>query len=187
LTADDWIDAALVAIAEAGIAGVAVEPLAIRLGATKGSFYWHFANRDALLVAALERWEQRYTQKIIESVEAGPDPGARLRDILVRAIRHVGRDPLQARLLGAADHPLAADVVRRVVARRIDYLVEKFEQFGFPTADARHRAVLMYTAYVGHEQLALRLPGAIQVGEDYIDAIIGVALGRPDAGKPPVS
>ena len=57
LTADDWAQAALDLIAEQGVAAVAVEPLARRLRVTKGSFYWHFPSRDALLQAALERWE----------------------------------------------------------------------------------------------------------------------------------
>jgi len=58
LSADDWARAALELIAEQGVAAVAVEPLARRLGVTKGSFYWHFRSRDALLQAAIERWEQ---------------------------------------------------------------------------------------------------------------------------------
>ena len=53
LSADDWALAALDVIAEQGLAAVAVEPLARRLGVTKGSFYWHFPSREALLVAAL--------------------------------------------------------------------------------------------------------------------------------------
>ena len=57
LSAEDWALAALDVIAESGLAAVAVEPLARRLGVTKGSFYWHFPSREALLVAALERWE----------------------------------------------------------------------------------------------------------------------------------
>ena len=59
LSPQDWIDAALAAIAAGGLAAVAVEPLAARLGTTKGSFYWHFASRDALLKAALANWEQQ--------------------------------------------------------------------------------------------------------------------------------
>ena len=58
LGADDWIDAATAVLVEDGVAAVAVEPLAARLGATKGSFYHHFPNRDALITAALERWER---------------------------------------------------------------------------------------------------------------------------------
>ncbi|MBP8098362.1 MAG: helix-turn-helix transcriptional regulator, partial [Arenimonas sp.] len=54
LSAEDWARAALDVIAEQGLAAVAVEPLARRLGVTKGSFYWHFPSREALLVAALQ-------------------------------------------------------------------------------------------------------------------------------------
>ena len=46
LSADDWAQAALEQIAEQGVAAVAVEPLARRLGVTKGSFYWHFPSRE---------------------------------------------------------------------------------------------------------------------------------------------
>ena len=59
------------------MAAVAVEPLAVRLGATKGSFYWHFANRDALLQAALDLWEARYNESI-EAADEQPDPVRRL-------------------------------------------------------------------------------------------------------------
>ncbi|HXD53500.1 MAG TPA: helix-turn-helix domain-containing protein, partial [Solirubrobacteraceae bacterium] len=57
LTPEDWERAALAAIRDGGPEAVAVEPLARRLGVTKGSFYWHFANRDGLLGAAIARWE----------------------------------------------------------------------------------------------------------------------------------
>lgn len=176
LTAADWVDAALVSLAEGGLPAVAVEPLAVRLGATKGSFYWHFANRDALIVAALARWEERHTQEIIDAAEAAPDPAQRLRTLFNRVMGSVGRSPLEAQLLAAADHQLVGDVVRRVVARRLEYLVELFEQLGFAAEDARHRAVLMYAAYAGHDQLALRLPGALAVDDVYREAVVHLAL-----------
>ena len=56
LSAQDWAQAALDVMVARGLDGVAVEPLARELGVTKGSFYWHFANRDALLDAALQLW-----------------------------------------------------------------------------------------------------------------------------------
>src|SRR6187200_2081714 len=79
LSADDWARAALDVIAEQGLAAVAVEPLARRLGVTKGSFYWHFPSREALLVAALERWEDTEQQTVFGSLEPIPDPRERLR------------------------------------------------------------------------------------------------------------
>ncbi|MDQ6732181.1 MAG: TetR/AcrR family transcriptional regulator, partial [Actinomycetota bacterium] len=53
LSRTDWTEAALLALAHDGLAGVAVQPLARRLGATKGSFYWHFADRAELIAATL--------------------------------------------------------------------------------------------------------------------------------------
>src|SRR5215469_32898 len=70
LTRDDWITAALGAIADGGLAAVGVEPLAVRLGATKGSFYWHFENRDALLEAAVRRWEKETTTDVAAEITA---------------------------------------------------------------------------------------------------------------------
>ena len=58
LSAGDWEQQALELIAEKGIRAVAVESLARRMGVTKGSFYWHFPNRDALLEQSLLRWEK---------------------------------------------------------------------------------------------------------------------------------
>ena len=73
LSADDWAQAALDLIAEQGVSAVAVEPLARRLGVTKGSFYWHFPSRDALLQAALERWEAVEQESIFGSLEQVAD------------------------------------------------------------------------------------------------------------------
>src|SRR5690349_9500352 len=74
LSAADWAQTALDVIAEQGVAAVAVEPLARRLGVTKGSFYWHFPSRDALLQAALERWEDTEQQTVFGKMEAVSDP-----------------------------------------------------------------------------------------------------------------
>src|SRR3954454_25212776 len=82
LTSDDWTRAALDALARGGLSAVAVEPLAKELGATKGSFYWHFADRSALIAAALALWEQRDTDAIIAAVDRADDATARLRNLL---------------------------------------------------------------------------------------------------------
>jgi len=187
LTADDWAQAALVAFAEGGLAAVAVEPLALRLGATKGSFYWHFANRDALVVAALQLWELRRTQAVIDRVGAREGPRARLETLLHTVIEQSAGDPLEAQILAAADHPLVADAARRVVGRRTTYLIDLFEQLGFDRRAAATRAVLLYAAYAGHDQLRTRLPDVLPMTEaggtgEYLDALLDLVLagvGRP--------
>lgn len=56
LSVDDWVDAAVRRMVRSGIQGVEVIHLARDLRVTKGSFYWHFRNRAALLEAILRRW-----------------------------------------------------------------------------------------------------------------------------------
>ena len=85
LSPDDWARAALGAIARGGVGAVAVETVAAELGATKGSFYWHFKNRDALIQAALDRWEHVGTEAVIGELEREPDPVRRLRKVLAAA------------------------------------------------------------------------------------------------------
>jgi len=158
LSADDWAAAALVALAEGGLAAVAVEPLATRLGATKGSFYWHFANRDALLAATLERWERVGTEDVIAAIEAEPDLVARLPRLLTHALD--GGSRVELALQPSAAHPLVAPVLSRVTLRRLDYLTALFRDLGFEPDIARERSVLAYTAYLGHAQLTHATPDA---------------------------
>ncbi|MFE5540470.1 TetR/AcrR family transcriptional regulator [Streptomyces sp. NPDC056492] len=179
LTADDWADAALAALAERGLAAVAVEPLAAGLGTTKGSFYWHFANRDALVAAALARWEEVSTERIIEAMEtAEPDPAARLGALLRGATLSVVDDPLEVRLLAAGDHPEVAAALARVTERRIGYLAHLFELLGFPAPEARRRGFFAYTSYLGHAQLAHTVPSTLPTDPAYLAAVTAALLKR---------
>src|SRR5258706_13627413 len=83
LSADDWAQAALDVLGEQGLSAVGVEPLARRLGVTKGSFYWHFPSREALLTAALEHWESVEQETVFGKLEAIPDPRERLRALFL--------------------------------------------------------------------------------------------------------
>src|SRR6478736_6663899 len=80
LARSDWVTAGLRMLAERGIDAVAVEPLCQRLGVTKGSFYWHFADRAALHAAMLDLWRERGTAEIVErTARVTGGPGAQLR------------------------------------------------------------------------------------------------------------
>src|SRR3546814_172872 len=154
---DDWALAALEQIAEQGVLAVAVEPLARRLGVTKGSFYWHFPSREALLVAALERWEKVEQEEVFGQLEAIPDPGQRLRSLFDLVAHEARSHIIYSELLKALDHPVVRPVIERVSARRLEYLTASCRQAGLNRADAQHRARLAYAAYVGFLQLNLQL------------------------------
>lgn len=65
LSADDWVATALDTLVADGIGAVKVLPLAKKLGVTRGSFYWHFENHEALLNRLLEVWEDTNSGSII--------------------------------------------------------------------------------------------------------------------------
>jgi len=149
LTASDWIAAAMDAIVAGGVAAVAIEPLAVRLGATKGSFYHHFSNREALIVAALEDWERLQTEAVIDRLELIPDPAERMRAVLAAAFADRAGGTRDAALLACATHPVVKPIVQRVTERRLRYFAEMYRQLGFPRPEARRRALMLYLSYIG--------------------------------------
>jgi AcrR family transcriptional regulator len=132
-----------------GVAAVAVESLAIELGATKGSFYHHFENRDALIVAALEDWERAQTEAVIERLELIEDPAERLRAVLAAAFADRDGGGRDAALFASAMHPLVKPVVDRVTERRVRYFADMYVRLGYPNARARRRALMLYLSYIG--------------------------------------
>ena len=156
LTAADWEAAALDLIAEQGIAALAVEPLARKLNVTKGSFYWHFATREALLTAALRRWEA-HVDEALEQIAAIAEPRERLYELFRRTGREAKSHVIYSALLRALDHSSVQPVMERVSQRRLDFLSHAYRQVGMSRGNALHRAHLTYAAYVGFLQLALQL------------------------------
>jgi AcrR family transcriptional regulator len=153
------VSAALDALSSGGLAAVAVEPLAVRLGATKGSFYWHFGSRDELVHSALRLWRQASTTSIIERLEAGGAPAAqRLRQLFTHVFAPGARTDADLALLADADHPLVAPALAEVTEQRLDYITTLFQQLGFPPARARRRALFAYSTYLGQLQLLRSAP-----------------------------
>jgi AcrR family transcriptional regulator len=180
---DDWTAAALVALAEGGPSAVAVEPLAVKLGATKGSAYWHFPNREALLRATLERWERENTEAVIELADTEVDAMGRLRTLFSAVLGPVfestGGGRVELRLFaapGAAEDPVIGPVVHRVTERRIGYIAGLLRELGFTEPEARRRAVLAYTVYLGNAQLRHGGPSVLPEGRAERGAYVMDAL-----------
>ena len=175
---DDWTRAALGAIAENGIANVSVERLARELGATKGSFYWHFADRPALIAAALERWERDYTDRIIEQLDEMDDPRAQFRALLESAFVDDPGVLIDANLLASADDPAVGEALERVARKRLAFVDGIFARLESPGGS--DRALLAFTAYLGLAQLRRTAPGITPTGRrerTYVDHVVEWVLG----------
>ena len=179
LTASDWEREALKLIAAKGIAALAIEPLARRMGITKGSFYWHFPNREALLEQSLDRWEQHDARNLNTALSAISEP----RERLISFIRRVGHERLThevySALCAAADHVQVKPVLERVANRRMRLIASSFEELGFDAKHAAHRARLVYSVYLGFLQLyrQRQTPSlSSQTYEAYIDHAIATLV-----------
>jgi AcrR family transcriptional regulator len=160
LTREDWTRAALGALGEGGVGAVAVDRLAKTLGASRGSFYWHFRDRAQLVDAALELWARENTADLVPELEQIADPVERLRTLL-RAVYERPVDAIELRLSAAVDDPVVSPVFARVTEQRIAVLRRIFTDLGLPAATAGDRAWLAYAFYIGHHQLASNADAAV--------------------------
>jgi AcrR family transcriptional regulator len=153
LSAEQWAEAALDAMSSGGLEAVAVEPLARRLGVTKGSFYWHFSNRDALVRAALQLWEKRETDDAIVGVEEEPDPYERIVKLFKRGNSSHRAGRLYLALAAASDDPAVGQVVQRVSSRRLAFLYKCYLGLGLSERDARLWSTFAYATFIGNQQV----------------------------------
>lgn len=160
-----WLLAGLDALRKGGVAAVRVERLAADVGITKGSFYWHFRDRGALLDALLEFWSREMTDAEFERIQTlRGGLAARLlalaEDVLERGM---GRYDPAIRAWARNDRKVAA-AVAQVDRRRVRALTGFFEEGGFGAADARTRARLFYTFLLGEPQVRApaRDPGELE-------------------------
>jgi AcrR family transcriptional regulator len=157
--------AAYRAIGRGGVEAVAVERIAADLGTTKGSFYWHFKNRDALVEAALDEWEARLTDAVIADLDRVADPGERLKKLVGAAFDLAAPDAAtEVALLAHPEQPAVRRRVRRVTQRRLAYMAAQLERLGWPGDQSRERAALLYYLYVGALQTRHLLPRQAEEG-----------------------
>ena len=166
LSREAWVKAATRAIAQEGVQAVAVEPLAAVLGVTKGSFYWHFSNRDELIQAALEAWEQDQSLDVVTRYSAIPDPRRRLRVLLFAAFEDLENGLFFAALGASHGDSRVQPFLQRATERRLALGEAAFQDLGLDQAEARERALLAYAAYAGYFQLLRTTPGAVTAVTD---------------------
>jgi AcrR family transcriptional regulator len=180
LSAQGWVEAGLVALAHGGGDAVAVEPLARSLGVTKGSFYWHFKDQAALLEAIVAEWEERTTTRVILELSKLVDPRERLTSLFRRAVSSALGSSLEFAIAAVARAPRLARQRRRVVHRRVDFLIRCYLDLGYDRPEARRRAAIAYATYVGTLTLcaehAIGMPRTpaeqLAYAEDIIDALV---------------
>jgi AcrR family transcriptional regulator len=174
----DWISAAMEVLIAEGVNAVRITRLADRMAVTRGSFYWHFKDREDLLAALIRRWEAQNTDAVAAAVGQAPT-----LDHAIIAFFNAWLIPerFDARLEDALRAWAKADadiceMVAEADRTRIGDIAAMFERFGFGDTEALIRARVLYFSQIGfyalteHEPLSERSP--------YLEAYFHCFTGR---------
>lgn len=184
-TESGWIDAAYAMLIEGGVEAVKILPLAKRLRLSRTSFYWHFADREALLAALIARWQEKNTGNLIRQTElAAPTINAAVLnlfdcwitpDLFDAALDHAMRNwaRTDAGLKTAFD---AAD------AARVAAITAMFGRYGYGAEEADIRANTIYLTQVGYIALgtAETLEARLRRIPTYLETFTGYPADRDE-------
>ena len=180
----DWLLKALEIFVAEGIDAVRITRLAQDLGVTRGSFYWHFENREDLIDALVSYWKDKNTSAITESVGNASSlaegifrffetciDAARFDPRLDLAIREWARRSLKVHTL-----------VDREDESRIEALCDFFSRFGYDMPEALIRARVLYYSQIGFYALEVTEPLATRLSytEAYFECFTGRQLSPID-------
>ncbi len=155
---DAWVNVAYEAFERGGVNAVRVDPLAKQLGITRGSFYWHFKDRRALLLAVIEKWATLATDDTIRANEAeGGPPSERLLRLLRTCASDDGRLEMSIRAWANEDAE-ASHRVEAIDERRIGYMTKLSVACGIAEDDAYMRSRVGYLAWLGSYTGAVPTP-----------------------------
>ena len=155
LNAQNWLQAGFKALSDHGPAALKAEPLARQIGATKGSFYWHFDDVPAYHTALLALWEDQAIKDVVEALADDYSDVGRLRRMgqVMAQKGGSGRKGLaveSAIRAWAKGNDKALASVSRVDAKRLTYLRDLLAETGIGNADM---ARIIYAASIGMEEL----------------------------------
>lgn len=151
LERSDWIRCAMGVLASEGREAVRVEDLAKKLGISKGSFYWHFRNREDLLAAMLDAWESGHVDWNVDEREVHRDPAGRWAG-LVELLSSATKGSLDVAIFSwAREDEKVGQRVSEIEKRRSAHLEQVFREIGFTSAQAAEwsqSAMLVYLGWV---------------------------------------
>lgn len=153
----DWIAAAREMLIEGGISAVQINPLAGRLGVTRGGFYWRFKNRQDLLDQLLLDWESSNARHFLDRLAEAGTPRERMERLIDLWMEERQFDPrLEAAIRQwARVDEIVRERVRNVDLGRMKAIADILLQAGYNVDEAEARARITYFHQIGYYTLDL--------------------------------
>ena len=176
----DWLLKALEIFVEEGIDSIRITRLANELGVTRGSFYWHFQNREDLIDSLVSFWKDKNTAAITDSVEQASSLADGIFRFFETCIDNSQFDP---RLdLALREWARRSTAIRELLdsedETRIEALRQFYLRFDYPMPQALIRARVLYYSQIGFYALGTRESLETRLGytEAYFEAFTGQQL-----------
>lgn len=150
---EGWLDAGYQALIEGGIDAVKILPLAKRLNLSRTSFYWFFEDREALLAALIDGWEDRTTKPLVDATtqyaESVSEAMLNVLTCFLAANVFDSRLEFAVRSWALQDEQVAARVHAADDAR-LDALTRMMAHWGHDPVEADVRARTIYLVQIGY-------------------------------------
>lgn len=183
----DWLHQALEIFVGEGIEAVRITRLADDLGVTRGSFYWHFQNREELIDSLVSYWKDKNTAAITDSMTQASSLADGIFRFFETCIDSQQFDPrldLALREWARRSAPIHA-LLDQEDAARIEALQQFFLRFDYPLPQALIRARVLYYSQIGFYALGTNESLNTRLGytEAYFEAFTGRKLTPLQAQK----
>ena len=176
----DWLLAALELFVAEGIDAVRITRLADELGVTRGSFYWHFSNRDDLIESLVAYWRDKNTSVIVEAVNSATSLSDGIFNFFDTCVDHNQFDP---RLdLAIREWARRSEDIREQIdladSTRVKAITNLFSRYAYPMPEAFIRARVIYFAQIGFYALDVKesLSTRLSYTEAYYECFTGKTL-----------
>ncbi len=158
---DFWLDAAYNLLIDSGVDAVKVMAMAKSLAISRTSFYWHFDDRDALLDALIQRWQEKNTANLISQTnvyaETITEAVLNLFDCWIDPELFDAPLDFAIRNWGQSSGKLK-QIIEQSDRERIAAISVMFSRFGYDQQQAETRALTVYYTQVGYISMMVDEP-----------------------------
>jgi len=151
-TREQWIKKALDVIFGQDFGSIVIDNILASMGVTKGSFYWHFKDRNDFLKNLVTYWDESFTKNVMRHIgEMKGDADERLLELMMYVTRKRLARYDAAILSLAHNEPHVSSQIAKVFESRIDFVASLFAEMGYKGLDLELRSRMIVT-FMSQEQ-----------------------------------
>ena len=154
-TREQWLQKSLDVISGQGFGRIVIDNIVKSIKVTKGSFYWHFKDRNDFLEHLVTYWDENFTRNVMQHIAAMQgDAGKRLLELMMYVTRKRLARYDAAILSLAHNEPHVSNQIAVVFESRIEFVASLIAEMGYKGLDLELRSRMIVT-FMSQEQNVL--------------------------------